>query len=188
MHLIFILLLSLAAQQAQASSSSWIIKDPDNPATTTEIPGGKLPFVMELGDPWQGQLTLPALKDAVTWQKVEFKYETSITIMDEGPHLDLTDWKHYHSEWIPAKMISQGVFEIKLNDSSGSQFPFVAKSEFIEAVKKSMPGKSKWLDLANKCETPNTYPCGVSISRVWIKATKSNGETQEREMHIAMGC
>ncbi|CAL2081476.1 SH3 domain-containing protein [Tenacibaculum sp. 190524A02b] len=35
------------------------------------------------------------------YKKVEVfqQYENSITIMDKGPHCDLTEWKHFYSEW-----------------------------------------------------------------------------------------
>ena len=28
------------------------------------------------------------------------RYRTSMTVMGEGPHLDLVDWRHFDSEWI----------------------------------------------------------------------------------------
>ena len=37
----------------------------------------------------------------INYRKVEVyqSFETSVTIMNEGPHCDLIDWKHYRSYW-----------------------------------------------------------------------------------------
>ena len=52
------------------------------------------------------------------------RYENSITIMDEGPHCDLIDWKHYYSDWEQLK-INDNQFKI-------NSFSLEDSKKFIE--------------------------------------------------------
>ena len=60
-----------------------------------EIKTFKMPVSVHFdGSPMQ--VTSPTLKNL----KVEERIETSITVMNEGPHCDLTHWKHYNSPFL----------------------------------------------------------------------------------------
>ncbi|HAK31782.1 MAG TPA: hypothetical protein DCO90_21680, partial [Sphingobacterium sp.] len=50
----------------------------------------------EVGESIEGTY-ISILSDQVRDLKVEQRYETSVTIMNEGPHCDLTEWKHFNS-------------------------------------------------------------------------------------------
>jgi hypothetical protein len=48
----------------------------------------------ELGEKFEGQV-ISFKSEMLTDIIIEQRYQTSVTIMKEGPHCDLTDWKHY---------------------------------------------------------------------------------------------
>jgi hypothetical protein len=100
--------------------------------------------------------------------KVEFKYETSLTIMDEGAHLDLTDWKHYVSEWNDLQKLSNFKYKIPiLKSEERTQFPEVSSKEIYDQVLKI--GGERWGALVKNVKNPNEYPCGISISKLILR-------------------
>ena len=52
---------------------------------------------LEYGESIEGKKI--SLQSNFTDFKIYQRLENSITISDEGPHCDLTEWKHYDSEW-----------------------------------------------------------------------------------------
>lgn len=120
-------------------------------------------------------------------------YETSLTIMDEGPHVDLTDWAHYVGDWEQLKIESNGFKTLEYSTSEQEKFPKVTSEEIFEATKKHLAVDSnRWTELAKQCTGPNTYPCGVSISRINLKIvmTDDKGTTAEKYviLEVPMGC
>ena len=59
---------------------------------------------IDLGETIEGKII--RIKHHVDYKNIQLfqRHENSITIMDEGPHCDLTDWKHYYSSWKPLKV------------------------------------------------------------------------------------
>ncbi|ENA1795703.1 hypothetical protein ABF176_002550, partial [Flavobacterium psychrophilum] len=53
---------------------------------------------VELGETIENQ-KIKVYSQQITDLIIEQRYETSVTISNEGPHCDLNDWKHFYSEW-----------------------------------------------------------------------------------------
>jgi hypothetical protein len=129
---------------------------------------------------------------------IEQQYETSLVIGNEGPHLDLIDWKHYTSDWELLKATAENRFRSKAYSVKDEQkFPEVNNEEIVAAVKtyfESFPGNRsapQWISLVKEVSNAHQYPCCVAISRVFFKVKgKSNGKTFEKTIvfQLPMGC
>ncbi|MBK8813302.1 MAG: hypothetical protein IPN69_21600 [Acidobacteria bacterium] len=123
--------------------------------------------------------------------KIEQQFETSMSVSDEGPHWDLTDWKHYTSEWNEIKRLEGNRFlTSKVGPSDYQRFPKVTSKEISEAVSKR--GGKKWADHVRSCKTATDDPCLVSISRISFRImAKENGKwniIHKINFFLAMGC
>ncbi len=120
------------------------------------------------------------------------QFETSVTIMDEGPHCDLINWKHHNSEWKKISKANDSTFIFQCYDKIEWEiFPEVDNTELREAVKLHC-GES-WANLVKEISSPNEYPAGVSLSKYYIKltgSTKNNSEPFEKVIiiEVPMGC
>ena len=145
----------------------------------------------ELGETIEGQL-ISIASDQLTDLTVEQRYETSVTIMKEGPHCDLTDWKHYSSDWKQLQANGKGQFTCdKYTEEDYQKFPKVSISELKQKVKEQCG--DTWLKLVEKVKTPTEYPSGVGISRYYLRVTglrKDNGQTVTKLIVVEapMGC
>lgn len=124
--------------------------------------------------------------------RIAQRYETSLTIMDEGPHVDLTDWKHYLSEWRELSVVDNRFKSISYLPEDYERFPEVSNGEILEAVEARVSHQQKWVNLAKNCSDPYSYPCGVSISRYFLKITLDDGTSTPDEhivvFEVPMGC
>lgn len=158
---------------------------------------GALKKDLDLGDDWDGILEVRGLNTS-TPLSAEIQYETSASIHHEGPHLDLVNWLHYQSTWMPLAAKSATQFEIKpLSERESTFFPFVSKDKFLSAVKNhaksaSDHSSSKWIELAETCKAPSEYPCSVSVSKVVLRvfegAKDSRKLIQEIVLKVPLGC
>lgn len=123
---------------------------------------------------------------------VEQRYETSVTIMDEGPHYDLTGWKHYTSDWKPLQPNSNGIFTgDTYSEKEKTKFPEINIEELKEKVK-TQCGMG-WYQLVLHIKSPTDYPGGVGISRYFLRVAgkrKDNGLSVIKiiSIEIPMGC
>lgn len=119
-------------------------------------------------------------------------YENSITIMNEGPHCDLINWKHYHSEWVAIKKHNNYDFTAETyTDSDWQKFIDVDVKELQDAV--TVHCGKEWTEHINNIKKYNDYPCGVSMSRIFFKViltNKQSGKITEKTItfEIPMGC
>lgn len=147
---------------------------------------------LELGASVDGQpITLYLSPDEMREFKVEQQFETSMTIMDEGPHLDLIDWKHYTSEWQPLESIGQNKFRaLTLSEDEVSRFPTVTPAEIYSAVLKR--GGKRWANIAKTCKGPNDDWCGVSTSRISFRISALTDRkwvvVHQVDVIVPMGC
>ena len=145
----------------------------------------------ELGETIEGQL-ISISSDQLKGLTVEQRYETSVIIMNEGPHCDLTDWKHFYSDWKQLLTNSTGQFTCnKYSEKEYEKFPKISINDLKQKVKDKCG--DKWLKLVEKVKTPTEYPSGVSISRYYLRVTgqrKDNGQTVTKLIVIErpMGC
>ncbi len=145
----------------------------------------------ELGETIEGQL-ISISSDQLTGLIVEQRYETSVTIMNEGPHCDLTDWKHFYSDWKRLQANNSGQFICdKYSEKEYENFPKISIDDLKRKVKEQCG--DEWLKLVEKVKSPTEYPSGVGISRYYLKVTgqrKDNGLTVTKLIIIEtpMGC
>jgi glucan-binding YG repeat protein len=145
----------------------------------------------ELGETIEGQ-TLSVSTDKLTNLTIEQRYETSVTIIGEGPHCDLIDWKHYNSEWKMLKSNKVGQFICdSYSEKDWEKFPKIQISELKTRVKKHC--EEGFYNLILKIKSPTEYPSGVGVSRYFLRLTgqrKDNGQTVTKLIifEVAMGC
>lgn len=117
-------------------------------------------------------------------------YETSVTVMNEGPHLDLTSWKHFESEWKQlTKTASLKFYAIEYQDSERIKFPDVQIEEVKQAVLSY--GGEGWYNYVKEIKSYRDYPCDVGISEITLKITynkNSQSKTKYLVFNVAMGC
>lgn len=148
-------------------------------------------FYLELGETIEGQL-LSISTNELTDIQVEQRYETSVTIMNEGPHCDLIDWKHYYSDWIQLKKNNKGLFVCdSYEESDWEKFPKIDIEELKEAVKTHC--SEHWYDLVKNIKSPTEYPSGVGISRYFLRVTGKQKDNEQKVIKLIiletpMGC
>lgn len=120
------------------------------------------------------------------------RFENSVTVMNEGPHCDLIDWKHFTSEWKKIKEI--GKYQFKANTISMEEmekFIPIDMDEFKLAVKKYC-GEG-WYELVKEAKSVHEYPCGIGTSKIELKIVLKNTETNQTVkklivFDVPMGC
>jgi hypothetical protein len=122
--------------------------------------------------------------------KIEQRYETSVSISNEGPHCDLTNWKHYLSDWMPLKAENENVYLCSnYTEKEKEKFPVIDIKDLKEQVEKQCG--DTWVDLVKNINKPTQEPSWVGISRVYLRLTgKLNGQaiTKIIVFEEAMGC
>lgn len=123
--------------------------------------------------------------------RVKVQMESSLTIMNEGPHLDLINWKHCTTEWLEAKKISDSQFKLPVMEKiDPSCFPETTIPEIRNEVLKR--GGERWANLIKDSASLNDYPMAIALSSVRIKVEKRAGEQWKTvtiiQFSIPMGC
>jgi len=120
--------------------------------------------------------------------RISQQVEYSISLMNEGPHLDLTDWKHAYSKWYILKK-EKTKFLIPKSIKK-PLFPKTSSAELVKEVRKQK--QNEWVDVAKNCKTVNDYPCSVSPSLIKFKIEKKVKskwiEVGILKLFPAMGC
>jgi hypothetical protein len=148
---------------------------------------------LDIGDDIDGQEITIVGGDNSAQYRIFERYRTSMTVMGEGPHLDLVDWRHFDSEWIELDQLAQRKFRTLASElMDSSKFPPTTQAELIRAVRKRAGDWPEMMELAKTCRSPNHEPCGVSISSVYFRIEKLVGDQWTRvglvEVFIPMGC
>lgn len=123
--------------------------------------------------------------------KILQRYENSITIMNEGPHCDLINWKHYNSDWKPVKKINKNKFEtLSYSEIDNKQFMPVSIDDLKLAVSEQCG--ADWAKYIEKVKNVNQYPVGVTTSKIFLKFILTDFEDsvieKTIEFVIPMGC
>lgn len=118
-------------------------------------------------------------------------YETSLTVMEEGPHLDLLDWKHYTSPWTPLKKLNRTDFRTAaISEKDREKFPEVTAQEIREAVTKR--GGDVLGQYVSAVKKPTDLPCGVGVSKISFRVKVKDGENWKviKTIHflVPLGC
>ena len=129
--------------------------------------------------------------------RVEQRYETSMTVVGEGPHVDLLNWKHYISGWKEIEKRGSNEFlTLNLSEIERSKFPQVTRKEMYDAVATETASdqteRNWWLREVRKCKSPTDDPCAVTVSKISFRIkTKERGVwkvVKRLDFMIPMGC
>ena len=122
---------------------------------------------LELGDsPENNLLTFDSRESEIV--NIYQRYETSATIMNEGPHLDLIDWFHYASDWVALEKNDNDSFKsISYSLEEASKFPEV-DIEQLKVMVNNIGGE-RWAKLVKDVNSINDYPIGIGISKIEFK-------------------
>jgi ribosomal protein S8 len=143
---------------------------------------------LELGETIEGQI-LKVHKIKKGEIRIYQRFENSVTVMNEGPHCDLTEWKHYNSDWKELKIENGQFLTDSYSEEDWERFIEVDMTELREAVREQCG--DGWAEHVKNVKSPNEYPCGVSTSRIFFKITFSEQDKViERivSFEIPMGC
>lgn len=156
---------------------------------------------LDLGSDLEGAvLTLvPEVMAAAARYRVRVQFETSMAIGDEGPHVDLLDWKHCRSAWKPAAASGALTWTLPAATASESTcFPPTSAREIEAAtrtalVRAGMDGADpRWLALARSVATPGEAPSYVAISKIRVRVEVVSAgawaELTTIEFEVPMGC
>ena len=140
--------ISTSGNESQLFFPGWQTEAPLSPLIEIEL---------DLGDSIEGQsLTIGAQEGENEEFRVQIQYQTSLTIMNDGPHLDLLNWKHYTSTWQDTERDSANRFTLPvLTEAQTSMFPVVTTQEVQEAALAS--GGERWANLVQDIRGPREY-------------------------------
>lgn len=134
---------------------TYSIERPEDAESTFEVP-------VEFDSDRFGLVVVMA--DRATKVKVEQRYETSLVAHNEGPHLDLVDWKHYVSDWTELPAGDRGNFRsLPISAEDSSRFPRVEMSSVLAEIGRR---DSRWLDVVKNTKSIREYPFSVGVSQV----------------------
>ena len=163
----------------------------DEEGALKEIQNDTTYVVNDIGESVLGQ-TLTMSNTNLDDIKVEQRYQTSVSIANEGPHCDLLDWKHYTSGWTEIQKLNDLKFICKsYTDEERKQFPAIPVNQLKEFVKKQCGGD--WFLLIKDIKQPNEGASWVGISKVFLRITGTDRLSKIRIVKIitfeeAMGC
>ena len=159
----------------------------------TDLSRDTIHVTLDVGETLETQMVRlhPSRTNANDTFRVDLQYETSLSVEDEGPHIDLLEWKHFLSEPIPMQRHSSQQFKVPLLTVAQRQrFPAVTRHEIVDEVHR-LHGKY-WADRVRKVKGPNDYPCSVNVSRYWITVSvRTDGQWRTItviEFKNMMGC
>jgi hypothetical protein len=153
--------------------------------------GDTLYITASLGSLFEGK-RIKFSSNQISEYYIEQRFETSISIMKEGPHCDLVNWKHYNSDWRPVLKMGKNEFKtIVYSDKEKERFPKVSANELKQSV--SDECGNDWAELIQHINAPNEYPSSVGVSRYLMQITginSVNGLTFKKIIVIKnpMGC
>lgn len=135
--------------------------------------------------------TIQFYGEQLTDFSIQQSYETSVTVMNEGPHCDLYNWKHYQSDWKDLALNESKIQTLKYQEKEWEVFIPVEMDELIEEVRKNCG--DEWAEHASQATSPTDYPCGVSVSAIYLKIQYTRPgfdalTTKYLAFDVPMGC
>jgi len=108
--------------------------------------------------------------------RIQLQYETSLTISDEGPHVDLLDWKHCVSDWEPVQATAPNRFVLPAPSPEQAHcFPDFTHRELVAAARKALSawadpaGIERWIRLLDGVRKAGDGPTYAEISKVRMR-------------------
>jgi hypothetical protein len=157
-----------------------------------------------LAEPFKDRITIPLeMQDQISNAnliivankndkiRASLQLETSMSIQDEGPHLDLLDWKHCTSDWLTIDNTATHQFKFTdFENISLDCFPEVTLAEIKQAVLEH--DGQEWMPLFDRdsFNKEMNLLIGISAARIkieqmiegkWVAVTIVN-------LNIPIGC
>ena len=147
------------------------------------------------------QESISCSTDSLHILKVSYKLESSITVMNEGPHCDLIDWHHGYTDWEPlipnyaSDRIKKGRFDFQFKTAPYQidSLPFPIKD--MNRIKEKVGDHCGefWQDHISKSDTPYEYPTAVGISAYLFRVEAKHPSHSEKQYYfiripVMMGC
>ena len=116
------------------------------------------------------------------------RLENSIIVADEGPHCDLTEWKHYNSEWKQIKITENGFIANTYTKEEKEKFIPLTEEELLIGVSRYC--EDKWVKFIK--ENTSGYPSYyVKPSKLFLKIVQKNKNKEKIKIIsfiLPMGC
>jgi hypothetical protein len=144
-----------------------------------------------LGEEIEGKIAVVEVMSLAPADVVlQFQWETSLSIDDEGPHLDLLDWKHYTSDWIQLPRVAEGGFRVpQLTSEQQHTFPETRLDDVCTAAERL--GGARWVKVCRKATAVGVYPTRIGVSayrfRVGTSETTDWGSAPVIELRRPLG-
>lgn len=125
--------------------------------------------------------------------QVGWRFETSLTLQDDGAHLDLSDWLHGYSSWQPVLPTEGKAFLLPIPSPDPAQLPFppVTLAQ-VRHVVAQRPDAQRWLALLPSRLRGPAPPLQVALSAVgWrVQALERHGwqDVQHIDVTLPLGC
>lgn len=133
------------------------------------------------------------IKPTKHYKKIEVysAHRNSITVQNEGPHCDLTDWNYYQSAWKP--LIAQGDNKFYISDISQQERTVFPKIDAEELKKKVLSHCGEdYAYLLKQVPLNNNTAIMVGLSHVYLKVVMTDLNNNRIEkivaIEIPMGC
>ena len=134
-----------------------------------------------LAEPFKDRITIPLeMQDQISNAnliivankndkiRASLQLETSMSIQDEGPHLDLLDWKHCTSDWLTIDNTATHQFKLPdFENISLDCFPEVTLAEIKQAVLEH--DGQEWMPLFDRDSFNKEMNLLIGISAARIK-------------------
>lgn len=137
--------------------------------------GATIEIPMELGnDPYGAALSIRGTKGAE--YRVSAQFETSLAVGNEGPHIDLIEFRHCLSDWIPARTSNGRSFGLPIpTDAQRDCVPKASMPEVRKALREQMTrigmqdSVDEWLGYLRDVKRAGDAPMYAGISRVIVR-------------------
>jgi hypothetical protein len=150
---------------------------------------------LELGSPLNEALYDEALELAVDGPddqpapaEVAQQTESVMMVSDEGPHIELTDWKTGRSAWTVAPALAPGRWQLIGLEALPAPFPAFTPGELEAAIEREAPlsiaDPSRWLAVLRR----SPEAASPVIHRMRIRLRLASGAVKTLELQLPTGC
>lgn len=123
--------------------------------------------------------------------KVQWRTETSLSVQDEGAHLDLLNWRHGQSQWQNAARHGDRAFRFRPLEKTDAPFPPSTMEEVRSEVAQH-GDPERWLSVLRHAHTLDERPLYIGVSKISLRIqVKRNGSWvtwQQLNMALPLGC
>lgn len=191
-NILWLILLLLPSSSWAIESIRFVAKDKINSALLFNAPfKPNIEEYLELGDTLSTANIIVAAATAKNL-RISLQLETSMSITADGAHLDLNDWKHCTTAWLPVTELPSLTFTLPDFDTINTDcFPAVTTAEIKTEVFKQ--GGQEWVDVLEEKGLPKDYqPVLITLSVIRIRIEQRIDSSWQPltviQLAVPMGC